>query len=241
MHKTDIAIATICWAREPGEEALLRKALTQLATLEIPVFITDGGSNEDFLDFLSGFAHFTVLQPEGKGVWAQAKTSVKDAYEAGNKFILYTEPDKFHFFQGALPTFINQAPDDGKVGVVLASRSEAGFATFPKFQQTTETTINQCCAEVISQKVDYTYGPFLFNQKLVPYLDFINEDIGWGWRPFVFGMAHRLGYYIDYFEADFNCPPDQQEDSKAERVYRMKQLYQNIQGLVLAATVNLEK
>jgi hypothetical protein len=36
------------------------------------------------------------------------------------------------------------------------------------------------------------------------------------------------------FEADLPCPPDQREDDLAERVHRLRQLSQNLQGVVLA-------
>ncbi|MGV3587039.1 MAG: hypothetical protein ACO1OF_08570 [Adhaeribacter sp.] len=239
MPKTNVAIATISWARDAQEEELLRASFTQLATFGIPVFITDGGSNSSFLDFLKTFPQFKILTPTGKGVWAQARTSVLAAANTEAPFILYTEPDKLIFFRDFLPDFLYQAPTSESTGVVLASRSAAGFATFPAFQRTTETTINACCAEIIGPAVDYTYGPFLMRRELASYLNLVQEDIGWGWRPYVFGLAHRLGYSVIPHEADFTCPLDQREDSSAERIYRMKQLTQNIQGLVLSTTVPL--
>ncbi|KAA5542455.1 hypothetical protein [Adhaeribacter rhizoryzae] len=240
MHKTNVAIATISWVRDAQEEKLLRASFSQLATFGIPVFITDGGSNSSFLDFLRTFPQFKILTPTGKGVWAQARTSVLAATETKAPFILYTEPDKLIFFRDFLPDFLSQAPTAESTGVVLASRSATGFATFPAFQRTTETTINACCTEIIGPAVDYTYGPFLMRRELAPYLNLVQEDIGWGWRPYVFGLAHHLGFEVISYEADLACPPDQREDSRAERIYRMKQLTQNIQGLVLSTTVALK-
>ena len=241
MDKNNLAIATISWARDAQEEQLLRESLPYLAALEIPVFITDGGSGPGFLDFLQSFPHFTVLKPDGRGVWAQARKSVQAAQASGARYILYTEPDKRDFFRDYLPQFIATTPAEDQTGIILASRSEKGFATFPAFQRSTETTINQCCAEIIDKPVDYTYGPFLLNAKLVPYLPLLPEDIGWGWRPFTFGLAHRLQYLIEQVTDDFSCPLEQRDDSPAERIYRMRQLSQNIQGLVLATAVTLEQ
>jgi len=241
MDKNALAIATISWARDAQEEQLLRASLPCLAALNIPVFITDGGSHPGFLDFLQSFPHFTVLKPDAKGVWAQARKSVQAGQAAGYRFIFYTEPDKRDFFRQYLPGFLAEVTADDRTGIILASRSDLGYATFPVFQRSTETTINQCCAEIIGQPVDYTYGPFLLNSLLVPYLDLLPEDIGWGWRPFMFGLAHRLQYQVAHVTADFACPEDQREDSPAERIYRMRQLSQNIQGLVLSTAVTLEQ
>ena len=237
MNET-LAIATISWARNSDEEKSLRAALTALSKLSLPVFITDGGSSEAFRDFLHSLPGFRVFT--AKGLWAQAKNSIAEAKNAGAKTILYTEPDKLQFFQAHLPVMLKEKSLGEEDGVVLASRSANGFATFPSFQQTTETAINNCCKEIIGKEVDYCYGPFLFNTKLISYMDLLPQNCGWGWRPFVFAMAHRLGLTVNAFVGDFYCPPDQQEDDPGERIYRMKQLTQNIDGLVLAATVPLE-
>lgn len=237
MDKKELAIATIAWARTEQEESALRLSLEQLATLGIPVFITDGGSSSSFLSFLQGLPFFTVLS--AKGLWAQARKSIAAASQSGANVILYTEPDKFTFFRDHLPEMIAQSSMTNEDGVILASRSAAGFASFPPFQQVTETTINQCCKDIIGKDIDYCYGPFLFNAVLVPLLDTLPENCGWGWRPFLFATAYRKGLSISAFVADFACPPEQQGEDATERIYRMKQLAQNIDGLVQAATAPL--
>jgi hypothetical protein len=240
MNISELSIATISWARNDEEEKLLRQSLQELAQLERPVYITDGGSDSSFIDFLKSFPNFVVLKAEEKGVWAQAKKSLSEAYQSGSRFILYTEPDKLDFFKNDLLRMLDEVTVDEQSGVITASRSAKGFATFPAFQQMTETTINNCCSEVIGDNVDYTYGPFILNRRLVSYLNLIQEDIGWGWRPYIFAMAKRFGYKVEAFKEDFSCPPLQQEDNAKERIYRMKQLAQNIQGLVLSTSVAIE-
>jgi hypothetical protein len=239
MDKKILSIATITWARDDKEEKLLRESLQNLAALEIPVFITDGGSRPEFLEFLQGFSNFNVFKAEAKGLWAQAKNSLVKAYESGSAFILYTEPDKYNYFKKLLPRMLDDITIEDDLGIVMASRSHAGFATFPAFQRMTETTINNCCAEVIGKTVDYTYGPFLLNRKFVPCLEQVKEDIGWGWRPYAFVIVSRMGYKIEAYVADFSCPPEQRVDHPSERIYRMHQLKQSIEGIVLSANVTL--
>ncbi len=236
MNKKDVAISTITWARNDQEEAALRKALERLAALDMPVFITDGGSRESFLEFLGRFPNFRLGDEPKRGVWPQTKTSLGAAYESGTPFILYTEPDKADFFAHALPGLLSKIAVDEQTGVLIFGRSSEGFATFPAFQQMTETTINACCAEVIGPPVDYVYGPFLLTRALVPHLETLNEGIGWGWRPYVFNIAKRLGYRVEALAGDFACPPDQRQDTPAERIYRMRQMVQNIEGLTLSVS-----
>lgn len=234
MRENKIAVTTMTWARDAEEEKLLRESLTYLARLNIPVFVTDGGSNDEFVNFLQAFPHFTLCETTEKGLWAQVRCSLRAAYQHGAEVILYTEPDKRDFFREHLMDFIAAAPDEEKVWIVLAARSAKSFASFPQFQQHTETTINRCCGEVTGQNTDYTYGPFLLRHELVPALESVAADIGWGWRPYAFGIAHKLGYRIEQFIADFACPPEQREDSAAERIYRIKQLEQSVRGLLLS-------
>ena len=93
--------------------------------------------------------------------------------------------------------------------------------------------------EVTGKEYDFTYGPFLLNRQLVPHLQKVKEDIGWGWRAYLFVLAHRLGLTLDAFIDDFVCPPDQRDDDQKERIYRMRQLEQNIRGIVLGSNVEL--
>jgi hypothetical protein len=237
MDYKEVAVATMTWARDAAEERLLRESLPLLSGLGAPVFVTDGGSCGQFVDFLRGLPHFRVLEAGAPGVWPQARSSIgaaADATAAG--FILYTEPDKRDFFRDNLRDFISKAPTGDDVGVVLASRSAESFDTFPEFQRHTETAINRCCAEVLGVEADFTYGPFLLNRALVPHLVSADDAVGWGWRPYAFGTARRLGYRVSQVEMHLSCPPEQREDGEAERLYRIKQLGQNIQGLVSSVT-----
>ncbi len=238
MPTNRIAMATITWARSKEEEELLCKSLQHLAELPIDVFITDADSPSAFLAFLRSKPRFTVLQ--AKGVWAQAKKSLQAAYQAGAQYVFYTEPDKADFFRHSLTGMLREVPQEEKRGILLASRSEAGFASFPSFQRMSEKAINNCCAEVIGKELDYTYGPFLLPAELIPYLEGVQEEIGWGWRPLCFGIAYRLGYPVKGFIRDFSCPPEQSRDTPSERLYRMRQLKENIQGLLLSTTISLQ-
>lgn len=235
MDKNELCIATISWARNEEEENELRASLQLLSAIGIPVCITDGGSGKSFVDFVKSLPGFSVFT--AKGLWTQAKNSIAEAAKKGAKMILYTEPDKLEFFSEHLHRFIESIAVNENIGVVMASRSADGFASFPAFQQMTETTINNCCREVTGKQTDYCYGPFLFNTQLLPHLEKLPENIGWGWRPFVFAIAHRLSLSVDSYTADFNCPPNQRSDDEKERLYRMRQLTQNIEGILLATSI----
>ena len=240
MEKSAISVATMTWARDAFEEGLLREAMSSLAAEQLPVVITDGGSGRELINYLSGFSNFKVFESDQPGVFAQSKWSLKHACDLGAEYLLYTEPDKKLFFEHRLGEFISEAPNDDQVGVALPSRTVESFSTYPESQRYTETVINQLCARIIGEGVDLSYGTLLINRALIPYLDLVKEDIGWGWRHYVLGVAHRLGYKIAHLEMDLPCPPEQQEDDRQELIHRMRQLAQNVQGLLLSATISLD-
>lgn len=235
LNANEVTVATITLARNEAEEQTLTKALTELARHGLRIVAADGGSRPSFVQFLNGLQNVRVLHGVTGGVWPQAKAAVQAAALAGGEWIVYTEPDKEAFFRSGLPALLREARIGESTGVVMASRSAEGFATFPAFQQMTETAINNCCAEVTGLRADHCYGPFLFAKQLTASLSTVNEDIGWGWRPYTFVSAHRSGLSVSAYENDFFCPEDQRDDDAGERLYRMKQLEQNIRGIVLAA------
>jgi hypothetical protein len=238
MNKQDVAIATMTLARDARERELLRAASRELADAGIPIYVTDGGSGADFLDELRRLPNVTLCEATADGLWPQARRSLQAARNSGARFVLYTEPDKKDFFGERLETFIADAVDDRDTGVVLASRSQASLATFPPFQQYTESVINRCCAEVIGESFDYSYGPFLLQPAIVDRLERLEARIGWGWRTFTFGIAHRLGLRVEQLLNGCACPADQREDE--QRIYRMSQLAQSVEGVALSTKARLD-
>jgi hypothetical protein len=235
MNRQHIAIATMTLAKNEQDERPLLDALQRLALDRWPVAVSDGGSRPAFVRALASLPSFTLVAPRAPGLVGQIKASVADACRRDAPFILYTEPDKFEFFDEHLAAFVDAAPDAAGIGIVLAARSPASFDTFPAFQRDTEGTFNRVCAEIVGEQTDYLYGPFLMNRAVAAHLDTARDDIGWGWRPFLFAEARRLGYRVVPIAADLPCPPEQRTDDRDERLHRIRQLRENIDGLLLSA------
>jgi hypothetical protein len=240
MDIGDVAVATVTWARDAAEERVLTAALEALATLEAPVAVSDrspSGTLGQTIERL-GFAAAPAREP---GLVEQVACAVRAAARTDRPFILYTEPDKQDFFIHRLARFVRDAPGDADVGVVLASRSDASFATFPPLQRFTETTINTLTGDVLGQPGDYSYGPFLVRRELAAHLDRPPEGIGWGWRHFLFVVAYRLGFRVIHVVDDHRCPPGQHDENATERVHRLRQLSQNVDGLAAGLTASLPR
>jgi hypothetical protein len=234
MQPSDICVATMMLARTLQEEQVLRDSMRALSRLQLPVFVADGGSPASLTEYVAALPGMTVLTPLRRGLVPQVHTALTAAHEAGHPFILYTEPDKTGFFERGVIELIQRAPSTRDAGVILASRNEESFATFPPLQRFTESTINRLTGNVIGQVGDYSYGPFLLNRALVGHVDGVPTAIGWGWRHYLFAIAHHLGLGVLLVTDDFPCPLDQRDEDDTERANRMGQLSQNVDGLMLA-------
>ena len=228
----DVCVATMAWARDPEEEQVLREALAALHRTGLPMTLADKGNNASFTQFLAGLPGVSVIPSAAGSLVAQVQASVRAAVSSDARFVLYTEPDKEHFFVRRLASFLDRAPRHDGVGAVLAARTPASLATFPAIQQYTEGVINHLMGQVTGQPGDYSYGPMLLARELVPAVMALDPQIGWGWRHFAVCRAMQMGLTVHLIEDDHPCPAEQRLDDERERTHRLRQLAQNITGLI---------
>src|SRR5581483_3477203 len=220
--------------RDPSEAPLVRRALERLTATGAKVAVSDGGSLPEFAEFLRKLPALSLVPPDAPGLVGQVRASLREAARAQKPFVMYTEPDKDEFFEMRLAEFVADAPEDDDVGVVLASRDRESFATFPPFQRHTESVFNATTASLLGAEGDYCYGPCLIRSSLTQYLERVPDTVGWGWRPFLFATAHRLGYRLVHTTRWHPCPVEQRVEHDADRLHRLRQLRQNVDGLLLA-------
>jgi hypothetical protein len=237
----DVCVATITLARDAAEEQLIRRGLNALSAAALPIVIADGGSGDAFLSFARSLPQTTIVNPTERGLVPQVNASLGGTLRLLPRFILYAESDKQMFFEQKLARFLLEAPLGDDVGVVLAARSEASFQTFPPTQRVAETAINTLTGDTVGEPGDYSYGPFLLHRSLVPHMSRVKPEIGWGWRHYLFALAARIGLRVVHIVDELPCPEDQREEDDDERVHRLKQLAQNVNGLLLGMTAPLDE
>ena len=238
MH-ADVCAATITWARSAEEERTLRRALAALTRTALPVAVADKGNSPAFTDFLRRLPGVLLAPPAEATLVGQVRASLRAALAFERPFVLYTESDKEQFFERGLQAFLASAPRLEEVGIVLAARSAASYATFPPFQRYTEGAINGLWEQISGEAADYSYGPMLISRPLVPCIDLAPMNLGWGWRHLMVGLARRLGYRVLHVGGDYTCPPDQRDEPERERLHRIRQLGQNVEGVALSLAVPL--
>ena len=232
MDDSQVAVATITWPRSTAEEVLLGRSLQSLGEVGLPVAVADRGTSAAFSHAVRQLPGFWVTIQSRPGLVAQVKASIALAATFDTPFILYAEPDKEGFFKNRLHDFLHRAPDADDVGVVIASRSDASFKTFPPMQRCTESIANNLCELRLGYPGDFLYGPFLMTRNLLPHVASVEDRVGWGWRLSTFVAAHRARLQVVGVTDDYRCPLGQRTENDTDRMHRVRQLSENILGLV---------
>jgi hypothetical protein len=227
-----LALVTITWARTSSEEDLLVRSLAAAAMLGFPIAIGDRNGRPEFIERLLCLPQTMVVRTREEGLVPQITAAFDAAAAFAPEMLFYSEPDKQVFFDGAAVRLLAEARRYGKPALVLAARSDASFATFPPMQRYTESVVNQLCAELIGVPGDYSYGPFLMPRPLLSHLRALPSTLGWGWRLAAFRAARREGLPIVHVPDDLPCPVEQRQEDEADRVHRLRQLSENLLGLI---------
>jgi hypothetical protein len=231
VNVSEVAIATVTRARDRAEEQSLEQSLSALAAIGIPIAVSDGGSRKRFVEWMRGRPSITVAR-RGESLVSQVRASLAVARRMRRRFILYTEPDKRDFFDRDLTDFIERASTARAIGIQLAARSAPALMTFPPFQRMAEANASALCRRTIGADTDYFYGPFLVRRELARLAFTAADDLGWGWRPFLFVDARRRGYRIVGISGAFECPHDQRRENDGDKEYRLRQFSDNVRGVV---------
>ncbi|MCA9731529.1 hypothetical protein KC799_05345 [candidate division KSB1 bacterium] len=238
LNKTKVAIATITWARNQGEKVLLMETMKILSRQNFPIVVSDGGSTEDFLNYLGTLSNVRIKRFHSPGICEQSVCSLNSAKTYRTDYVLYTESDKKFFLKRQLNNILESVNKQRDWDILIPSRSVTSFQTFPETQRNTEKLINQLAGTMFGKKGDYLYGPLLIKTELIDLLSKLEDDIGWGWRMYLIGIAISKGYKIKHIELDLPCPPHQRIESKEDKTYRLLQLKQNLEGIMLSNHYN---
>jgi hypothetical protein len=227
-----LAVTTIAWAQSGEEERRLLHSLARLCDHGYPTAIAVRQSSPEFTDALRALPHAVVGIADENGLVGQVRNSFRLAAAYAAQYFVYVEPDKEEFFINRFSRFVERAIEGNDARLVLASRSPSSLRTFPPIQQYTEGVFNHLCGDLIGVAGDYAYGPFLMHRALLPHIAGLPSELGWGWRPATFLAARRQGHRVVHVEDEHPCPADQRSEDAADRSHRLRQLAQNITGLI---------
>jgi hypothetical protein len=235
------AIATMTSARNEREAALLGASIEQLGNLGLPLYAADAGSTAAFTERARRITQLEIWQA-GTTLVQQIKACFRRALQADHGVVLYTEPDKKEFFESGAVSFLEAAETFHADAICIAARNQEGFATFPPGQRSCERAFNDLADNALGITPDLLYGPLVLDLEFaVPCLDEAPDDLGWGWRTYVIARCVLAGKRVSNVTAPFCCPLEQRIENRQDRVYRLTQLKQNVEGLRLALEQTLSQ
>ena len=91
---------------------------------------------------------------------------------------------------------------------------------------------NYLCGLRLGYPGDFLYGPFLMTRNLLPHVASVRRPRGLGLAIVHFVAAHRAGLRVVSVTDDHRCPLGQRTENDADRMHRVRQLSENILGLV---------
>lgn len=234
MPAEKFTVSTITWARDRREEDLVYDSLSKLSSKNIHVIAVDGGSREEFLDKIKTLRNISIFRSSKEGLQNQILESLNKA-QTSSKYVFYTESNKNDFFKNHLDEFLSEAAKiidkDSNVGIILPSRTEESFSTYPVFQKKSESFLNMTLNELLDKKtVDFTYGPRVIASDLIRYIGQLPKDIGWGWMTYLLFIAKKLGKNIHAVDLNLSCPQNERENTPSEKLLRLRQLKNHIQA-----------
>jgi hypothetical protein len=226
-----VVVATVTWVRSSSDAAMLERSIAALACLACPIAVADRGNSPAFVRALQRIPGVRVVVPTGGGLVAQVHAALELAQNLGASRLLYTEPDKESFFRNCMRSFLDRA-SACNASVVIASRSAESFETYPAMQRYTESVFNQLCGDLLKMPGDYCYGPFLMSRAVAQGACRLAPALSWGWRPAAFRIGQQCGPGIQHIIDDYPCPPDHRREDEHERIHRVRQLSENLRGLI---------
>jgi hypothetical protein len=228
------AIATMTAGRTHREAATLGASIERLACLGLPVFAADAGSIPAFTDRARQVSRLELWR-EGTTLVQQIKACFGRVLKNNHRVVLYTEPDKKEFFECGVKAFLEETGSCHAEAVCIAARNPESFATFPPGQQSAELAFNSLASDVLGITPDLLYGPLILDlESVANYLNQIPADLGWGWRTYAIARSVLAGKRVASVVGPFCCPVEQRTETSRDRIYRLTQLKQNVEGLRLA-------
>ncbi len=233
--KQPIVIATTSWARNKQEGETILKTLTELNKLGLPIVLTDERSKFSKLNRIRKLKNLKVFK--GNGLDSRIKRSFFEASRIG-RFIFYLESDKIDFAKNHARVFVQEFLKS-KEGIMLAVRSKKSFHKYPKYQKAMEKFLWESYGSLFGSKTtDISYGPRIFPEYLVRYMEHIEGKIGFGWQSYLMTISLRLELPLKEIVFSIDPPPDIQKGQEVV-LHRIWQAKDYLNGFIQGLRINL--
>lgn len=201
------------------------KFLENARDLGIRCVVTDSGSNQEFLDKLSGMENVTVVDDsEKKASMGESRRSALDKAEHldGTEFFLYADPEKDDLITKENINEMLEMLRNDEADIVVPQRKS--LESYPPFQAWVEKRANKRATELAegysesnqdSKPLDLWFGPKMMNRKGAKFFENYNDakDKLDKWDSIIVPVieAHNAGLRIGTVEVDYDVDTTQRD------------------------------
>ncbi len=181
------------------------------------VFVSDGGSDESFLNYMESLGvSFSIGRQEGSLSGPGKRKAILSAYKSGRKVIVLTELEKVNLLD-SIDAMAKPILEDG-VDIVVAERRSLKEASCPAIQRITEPVGNLVWKICTGRDMDIFFGPRAFSRESSEYFTKYDGPYGDHWEiNFIPVMrAIRGGKRVEGRDMDFAYSPEQRHNENGE-------------------------
>ncbi len=183
------------------------------------VVVVDGSVDPAIGRALSKIGAKVHRQAGEKGMGNQKRKLFRMVVNDDSKanIFLWTEPEKADLIRW-IPQIV--APiQRGEADLVIPSRTQASYASYPAFQVESERQINAVFAEVTGKNFDVAFGPVVFGRRVLSYFAECYPAKRFGVADNYIQDTARLeamadGYKVVSAPVDFFYPPAQKTEEE---------------------------
>ena len=119
-----------------------------------------------------------IHRSKNKGMGPERRELFKFARDLDSEIFVWTEPEKIDLVR-LVPKII-ESIKNGEADIVIPSRTERSWQSYPNFQISSEQEANAVYAEIIGKNFDPMFGPVAFRGNMVDYFAYCNPTEQFG-------------------------------------------------------------
>ncbi len=208
----------------------------------IRIVVSDGGSNEEFLEAAAILPNVTLVHEPGGSTMGSSRRfaleqAMAQAEDDPDHVFMWLEPEKVDLVDPETLTKLAQPIRDGLADIVVPSRTD--FSTLPKQQAWIEQRANRRANNMMRGEdpseapnnqeptLDLWFGPKVFNRKAAPYFTEYEGKLD-KWDAIIKPVltAYKEGLRVSAVPVEFNYPSAQSELEDGNTDFQRKRLQQ---------------
>lgn len=239
----EIAIATTTRYASPTElrcklaQAMIREAVSNQ---NIPVVIVDGSHRADVQQALKEAGGQVIEEESPSTMGAAWRQALREAARLETEVVVLMQPEKRPMVED-LP-ILAQPILSGAADIVVPSRTEEGFRSYPNVQRLAEQYGNEIFRRLTGFGLDVWLGVRLISRNSFNFFLQYNGDYSDKWDAIFIPLlrAQKAGLSIWGVSTDYKHPPEQREQEENDDALGILKRQEQLQNLIEALCTETE-